>query len=137
MNKPNKKIILTSIAIIIMLLATLAASYAFFAGNIANNAKTNVVVKANSIDQLILTPGNTISIVANQDNFAQGQSSLSGSTTSTAQLTANNAFSSTHRYRVYLFIEKNGFEYTTAPTNTPELTLTVTKNGTTVVSNMD
>ena len=134
--KPSKKTIITLlITIIVVVFGVLGASYAFFAGNIANNAKTNVIVKSNTIDSLVFTNGNDIKIKRTQDNMAQGLSDITASTTMTATLSANNANSASYGYKIELVILNNSFTHSSG--STPELVLTVTKNGMTIINNMD
>ncbi len=134
-DKRKNLVIVTMITIIVIILGVLGASYAYFQGSIAGNGLSNIKTIANSLDNLVFTPGSDITITANQSNFGSGSGNRSGSTTSTVTLTARNDASSTHYYRMYLLISENTFVYTNG--TTPELTLTVTKNGTTVINAMD
>ena len=133
--KPSKKTIITLlITIIVIVLGVLGASYAFFAGNIANNAKTNILVKSNTIDSLVFTKGNDIKIRLTQDNMAQGQGDITDSTTTTATLSANNAASASYGYKIELVILNNSFTHSSG--STPELVLTVTKNVETTINRL-
>ena len=134
-DKRKNLVIVTMITIIVIVLGVLGASYAYFQGSIAGNGLSNIKTIANSLDNLVFTPGSDITITANQSNFGSGSGNRSGSTTSTVKLTARNDASSTHYYRIYLLISENTFVYTYG--TTPELPLTVTKNGTTVINAMD
>ncbi len=134
-DKTRNLVVIIMVTIIVIVLGVLGASYAYFAGGATNNSITNLLVKSNTIDELLFSKGNELAITANQDNFAQGQSDRSGSTTSTVTLTAKNDSASTYYYRAYIIISANTYQYTNG--STPELVLTVTKNGTTIINNMD
>ena len=112
--KSKQKIIITSIGIILLLIAIVGASYAYFAATIGSGSTTPVTVEAGTIDSLVFNTGNPIEIEANQDNFASGQGNRSGSTTASAILTANNQASSavTYNYNVYLNITENTYTKT-------------------------
>ena len=123
--KSKKKIIITSIGIVFLLVALIGASYAYFAATIGSGSTTPVTVEAGTIDSLVFNTGNPITLEANQDNFASGQGNRSGSTTASAILTANNQASSavTYNYNVYLNIEENTY---TKTGSSAELVLRVT-----------
>ncbi len=134
-DKRKNLVIVTMITIIVIVLGVLGASYAYFQGSIAGNGLSNIKTIANSLDNLVFTPGSDITITANQSNFGSGSGNRSGSTTSTVTLTARNDASSTHYYRVFLIISENTFVYTNG--TTPELVLNVKKNNVAVINNMD
>ena len=105
MNDRKKNlVVITMITIIVIILGVLGASYAYFQGSIAGNGLSNVKTIANSLDNLVFTPGSDITFTANQSNFGSGSGNRSGSTTSTVKLTARNDASSTYYYRIYLLI---------------------------------
>ena len=115
------------IAVIVLLIIAVGFTAAFFQAQIGSGATANVTVTTKTTDVLTFSKGNDISITATQANFYSGAGNLNGSTTATASLRANNdTNSATQTYNVYFNITGNNFEYTTAPTNTPELLLTVT-----------
>ena len=115
------------IAVITLLIIAVGFTAAYFQAQIGSGATANVTVTTKTTDVLTFSKGNDISITATQANFYSGAGNLNGSTTATATLLANNdTNSATQTYNVYFNITGNNFEYTTSPTNTPELLLTVT-----------
>ncbi len=125
-NKNNKKQYLV-IAIATLLVSAIGFTAAYFQAQIGNGATANVTVTTKTTDVLTFNKGNDINITATQSNFGSGAGNRTGSTTASATLLANNdTNSATQTYNVYLKININSFEYTTSPTNTPELMLTIT-----------
>ena len=121
----KKVLIFSTIAVVLLIIVVVGATYAFFTAQGGASANTNVNVQTNTTDNLSFSVGEPISITANQDNFAEGLGNQAGSTTASATLTANNATNSaTANYYLYLDITNNDFEYT-VDTNTPELILTI------------
>ncbi len=115
------------IAVIVLLIIAIGFTAAYFQAQIGSGASANVTVTTKTTDVLTFSKGNDISITATQANFGSGAGNLNGSTTATASLRANNdTNSATQTYNVYFNIKGNNFTYTTSPTNTPELLLTVT-----------
>ena len=133
----NKKILI--IIIIVLLLSISGLTLAYFVGQIGPAATANVNLTTKTVDNLTFTTGNDITIgPVNQANFAQGSGNKSGSTTASATLKANTGNNSaTNTYNVYLKIDNNTFEYTTA-NNTAELVLKVTNpaGNTQTISNL-
>ncbi len=127
MNKTNEKkvLIFSTIAVVLLIVVVVGATYAFFTAQGGASANTNVNVQTNTTDNLSFSVGDAISITANQQNFAQGLGNQSGSTTASATLTANNATNTaTRNYYLYLNITSNDFTYTTDE-ETAELILTI------------
>ena len=125
-NKNNKKQYLI-IAVATLLVITIGFTAAYFQAQVGSGANVSVTATTKTTDLLTFSKGNDISITANQANFYSGAGNRTGSTTATATLLANNdTNSATQNYNVYLYIQTNNFEYTTSPTNTPELMLTIT-----------
>ena len=127
MNKTNEKkvLIFSTIAVVLLIIVVVGATYAFFTAQGGASANTNVNVQTNTTDSLSFSVGNAISITANQQNFAQGAGNQAGSTTASATLTANNATNTaTRNYYLYLNITSNDFTYTTDE-ETAELILTI------------
>ncbi len=115
------------IAIIVLFIIAVGFTAAYFQAQVGSGASANVTVTTKTTDVLTFSKGNDISITATQANFYNGAGNLNGSTTATASLRANNdTNSATQTYNVYFNITGNNFEYTTSPTNTPELLLTIT-----------
>ncbi len=125
-NKNSKnQYLLTAVATLLVI--TIGFTAAYFQAQIASGATANVTVTTKTTDLLTFNKGNDISITATQANFYSGAGNRTGSTTATATLLANNdTNSATQTYNVYLLITNNNFVYTTDPTNTPELMLTIT-----------
>ncbi len=125
MTKTNKKnmylLILVAVSITVI-----AVSFAYFVAQSSSPANTSVNVGTEVSEKLIFTPGDELSISANQENFAEGNGSISDSTTSSATIIANSSVGSASGvYQVYLDITANNFIYTVNE-STPELILTVT-----------
>ncbi len=127
MPNKNKKKQYLIIAVATLLVIAIGFTAAYFQAQIGNGATANVTVTTKTTDTLTFNKGNDINITATQSNFGSGAGNRSGSTTATATLLANNdTNSATQTYNVYLYIQTNNFSYTTSPTNTPELLLTIT-----------
>ena len=127
-DKKNKRksIIYTGLAIFILLVVVLGATYAYFTAQSADGANIDTNVITGTTDNLSFSLGEMINIYATEENFAQGMGSISDSTTGQAILKANNTTNeATARYNIYLIIENNDFVYTTEE-GTPEIVLNVT-----------
>ena len=125
--KDNKKktVILSVIAITMLAILVIGATYAYFTaqGGNATSAKLNVTTY--TTDVFTFTTGDAISIYADQSSFASGKGNAVGSTFAKASLTANNKTNTaTENYNVYFNISDNNFKYT-ANSSTPELLLTI------------
>ena len=130
----NKKTKIVSIVSLIALAITLiTATYAYFAAQTGEGASTDIKINANTTDVFTFETGSAISINLNQDNFASGTGSQSGTTYAKAMLTANNKTNTaTEHYYLYLNIKSNTFVYSQDNTK-PEILLKITdKNGTEV-----
>ena len=115
------------IAVITLLIIVIGFTVAYFQAQVGTGATANVTVTTKTTDVLTFSKGNDINITATQANFGSGAGNKTGSTTASATLLANNdTNSATQTYNVYLLITNNNFVYTTDPTNTPELMLTIT-----------
>ncbi len=126
-NNHKKSKTIVTIILAIITFTIIGFSYAYFQGQIGAGATANVNVISKTTDVLTFSKGNDISFTITQANFGSGAGNRTGSTTATATLLANNdTNSATQTYNVYFKIENNAFVYSTAPTNTPELLLTVT-----------
>ncbi len=128
MEKVNEKkvLILSFIAVIAIILVVVGATYAYFQATSSGEGNINTNISSNTTDNLSFNIGNAISISATEDNFTEGGNNLSGSTTASATLTANNyTNNATRNYYVYLNIDTNNFVYTT-DTEETELFLSIT-----------
>ncbi len=127
MPKQNEKkvLIFSILAVVLLIIVVVGATYAYFVAQGGASANTNVNVQTNTTDNLSFEVGNPINLNITQDNFYQGAGNQAGSTTASATLTANNATNSaTANYYLYLDITSNDFEYT-VDSDTPELILTI------------
>ena len=136
-NNKKNTLTLTIIAIAVLLVAVVGATFAYFRAQVDSGTSVNVQVTSQSTDQLTFTANALTVGPANQTNFGQNAGNLSDTKTGTATLTANTSASATYCYTVGLTVSSNNFQYTTAPTNTPELLLSASKNGTPVLTNYD
>lgn len=130
MKKNDKKTILLIIIISTLFVAVASASYAYFMARVESTGTSKAEVKTSTLDSLVYSTGTNLEIVANQDNFAQGEDDLVKITDSNVTLKVNNMTSAEYCYNVYLKIEDNTFLYTSG--TIPELTVAVSKNGTSV-----
>ena len=121
----NKKVIITSIIVAILVVATLGATYAYFQASIGTGSSTSTKVTASTLDSLTFATGNAITLEANQTNFASGKTNITGTTSAKATLTSNDASNtSTEHYNLFLNISDNNFKYSVSE-STPELILTI------------
>ncbi len=142
-NNNKNSIVITVIAVATLLVAVVGATFAYFQATADSAKSTNVTVTTGTAGSTTFTVGSAINITADQTTFASGAGNRSGSTTGSAKFVAPTAVSGTLNasdlqscYKVTVNISANGFSYT-VNSNTPELTLTVTKNSTAVVSSKD
>ena len=125
MQKKYKQYLIIAVATLLVIAIGFTAAY--FQAQVGSGANVSVTATTKTTDLLTFSKGNDISITATQANFGSGAGNRTGSTTATATLQANNdTNSATQTYNIYLYIQSNNFEYTTSPTNTPELMLTIT-----------
>ncbi len=123
--KPQKEKIISVIAIIVLALMVITATYAYFQAEVSDPAAVDVSVTANTVDTFTFSTGDAISINLNQENFASGAGNQIGSTTASAKLTANNKTNTvTEHYNLYLNISDNSFGYSNSDTY-PEMLLIV------------
>ena len=134
-NKKTK--IVSSIAIIALVLTVITATYAYFQAQTGEGSQTDVKINANTVDTLSFETGSSLTFTADQDTFANGKASLSDTTFAKAILTANNKTNSaTNNYNLYLNISDNNFTYT-QDTNTPELLLQITDASNNSITSID
>ncbi len=125
MNKilHDKKLLL--LLLIALSVVVIGLSFAYFVMQSSEAALTDVNVGTDVSEKLIFTKGEDLNIIANQENFAEGDGSISGTTASSATLIANKSAGSASRvYNIYFDISKNNFVYT-VDANTPELLLKI------------
>ena len=127
MPKSNEKkvLALSAIAVITLIAVVVGATYAYFQAQGGGSSDIDTSVITSTTDKLSFQVGKGIDISASQENFALGMDNVTGSTTASAMLTANNATNTaTRNYNLYLDIKNNGFTYTVNE-DTPELILTI------------
>ena len=128
MSKSNEKkvLVLSAVAVITLIAVVVGATFAYFQAQGGGSSDIDASVITSTTDKLSFQVGNGIDISASQENFALGMDNVTGSTTASAMLTANNATNTaTRNYNLYLDIKNNGFTYTVNE-DTPELILTIT-----------
>ena len=134
-NKKTK--IISIIAIIALVLTVITATYAYFQAQTGEGSQADVKINANTVDTLSFEAGSSLTFTADQDTFANGKASLSGTTFAKAILTANNKTNSaTNNYNLYLNISDNNFTYT-QDINTPELLLQITDASNNSITSID
>ena len=134
-NKKTK--IVSSIAIIALVLTVITATYAYFQAQTGEGSQTDVKINANTVDTLSFETGSSLTFTADQDTFANGKASLSDTTFAKAILTANNKTNTaTNNYNLYLNISDNNFTYT-QDTSTPELLLQITDASNNSITSID
>ena len=121
----NKKTIITSILVAVLVVGTLTATYAYFQARIGTGSTTNTTVTSKTIDGLTFNQGTNISIVANQTNFGSGKGNLSSSTSPTVTLKARNDAAASYNYKACLNITENSFVHS-------QISSSETSNGRTV-----
>ena len=128
MENRKNTILLTVIAVATLLVAVVGATFAYFTAQGGDDVTKSVNVKTDTSDSATFTL-EPISITANQTNFGQDDGDQIGTSTGTASFTANSTDeTSEFCYTLTINVASNDFVYTTAPTNTPELVLDVTKD---------
>ncbi len=124
----HRKIYLT-ITLTMLVILTLTLTFAYFASSIPNPAVTPAELGGSLTSYLTFQEGDPISLEHNEHNMSYGASNLSGSTTSTATLTANSAELNggelVGSYNVIFAVNNNSFIYTTADEK-PEIMLSIT-----------
>ncbi len=134
-KKSKKNIIL--LIILILSIAVIAVSFAYFIVRQAQPAITDLNVGSEQAERLIFAPGDGINIYATMANFAESNGTLSDTTTSTATLSSSTSLgTSSETYNVYFYVSDNDFIYT-HDENTPELILKVTDPTGAVVENIE
>ena len=125
MNKNSK--ILSVIAIVVLALAVIGATFAYFQAQGGDAVTRDVEILTHTVDTLSFNISNNISIEATQQNFTDGGNNLSGEATATAVLTPNSKTGgATEHYNMYLNITNNEIGYSAANIHyEPELLLQV------------
>ena len=135
----NKKIILSIVASIALIVLIIGATYAYFQAQTGEGAQTDIKINANTVDTFTFEVGSALNLSLNQENFASGKGNQTGTTFAKAMLTANNKTNTaTEHYYLYLNISKNTFTYS-IDNNTPEILLSIkdgSNNEITIVSGL-
>ena len=132
----KQKRVISVIALILLALTIIAATYAYFNAQNGDPTATDIKINANTVDTLTFATGNQISFTINQENFASGTGNQTSSTYASALLTANNKTNTaTDHYYLYLNIENNTFTYS-IDENTPEIIMTVTDSSGTEITDI-
>ena len=132
----KKKMVLTIIAVMTLVVLVIGATYAYFKAQSGNPAAADVKINANTVDTFTFSVGNPISFTLDQDNFASGKGNRVGNTFAKVNLTANNKTNTaTEHYYVYLNIENNTFTYS-IDESTPEIIMTVTDSAGTEITDI-
>ena len=121
----NKRIVITSVLVAVLVVATLTATYAYFQARIGTGSITNTAVTAKTIDGLTFNQGTSLAITATQTNFASGKGNLSSSTSPTVTLKARNDAAASYNYKACLNVTENTFVHS-------QISSTETSNGRTV-----
>ena len=128
MENRKNTILLTVIAVATLLVAVVGATFAYFTAQGGTSAQTPVNVQTAQTSNGSFVTNGQISINATQENFYQGAGNQTSTATANVTYTASSTAASDFCYTVGLQVTANNFVYTTAPTNTPELTFTARKN---------
>ena len=104
-------ILLTVIGLVTMIVVIIGATFAYLASSIqqSNTASINATTDAGS-DMLLFDTGGNIDILANTENFGPENGNLTSSISASVIFQTTQA-NSTEKYRVYMTIDNNDFEY--------------------------
>ena len=86
----KKTIVYSAIALLVIALAIVGATYAYFQNQYGSASNADVNVTTYTTDVLTFETGDAINISADQDTFAEGKGNRTGSTFARATLQANN-----------------------------------------------
>ncbi len=121
----SRKSKITILSIIGILIIALSLTYAYMAPHIGKAATTKVDIVSGSLDKMDFEQGTPIGLTVDSSTLGISKGNLTGSTTSSVTLVANNTTNeATKYYDVVFYIEENGFFYTTLE-KTPEIILTI------------
>ena len=126
MENRKNTILLTVIAVATLLVAVVGATFAYFTAQGGQGAQTPVSVQTSTTSNGSFVTNGSITINANQENFAQDMGNQTGRATGTVTYTASGTQASDFCYTVGLQVTANDFVYTTDE-QTKELTFTARK----------
>ncbi len=137
MDRLKSKQVKYILALMFLFVLVVGATYAYFVAQGGATSNSSVRIQTSTTDNLSFSVGKSIALTADQTSFASGKGNVTGSTTATALLTANDATNeATEHYYLYFNITNNPFIYTTSD-NSAELLLTITDPTGTVVTELD
>ena len=136
MERKRNTMYITIIAVIVLLVAVIGATFAYFQAQIGAGATANVTVTTQTTDSLAFNATSITVGPVTQANFGSGSGNKSQSGNASVVLTSSNTASSTYCYTAGLTVTSNNFVYT-VNNSTPELTVSATKNSTAVLTNYD
>ena len=121
----NNKLVLMIISVVTLFVAVVAISFAYFSAVNGGAASTELLVQTATMDSLVFSSDEQITLDIDQDNFGYGDGDIVGVAYSNVELTASSSGpSNTYCYSIKLDILENDFEYTTME-QTPELVLSL------------
>ena len=133
--KNNKLLYFLGVLIIgILIILIVRITYAYLGASI-NEAKGNITLNSDDVDELKFNIGDPLSINATPTTLPENGENLVSSSTSSASLLANTTNDTAeYGYYVYFKISNNSFIYSDG--STPEIILTV-KQGENVITNIE
>ena len=133
--KNNKLLYFLGVLIIgLLIILIVRITYAYLGASI-NEAKGNITLNSDDVDELKFNIGNPLSINATPTTLPENGENLVSSSTSSASLLANTTNDTAeYGYYVYFKISNNSFIYSDG--STPEIILTV-KQGENVITNIE
>ena len=109
---PKKKKILIIVGVAILSVLLIGLGYAYYIAHFGDAVGTDANLTSHKTDKLTFITGNELTIKATQQNFAEGGNDLTGETTSSAKLVANNTNNTaSDTYNGYVVIKDNTFKY--------------------------
>ena len=133
--KNNKLLYFLGVLIIgLLIILIVRITYAYLGASI-NEAKGNITLNSDDVDELKFNIGDPLSINATPTTLPENGENLVSSSTSSASLLANSTNNTAeYGYYVYFKISNNNFIYSDG--STPEIILTV-KQGENVITNIE
>ncbi len=140
MNKLKTFLIKRKIVVIIFIvligIAVVAATFAFFISQVSSPSRTSLKAETSQEEELIFSPGGDLSIHATIENFSTTTGSLNDTTSPTVTLLPDNETgSATSSYSIYYQVEKNNYVYTQKD-STPEILLKITNQDGNLINNI-
>ena len=146
MEKKNT-VLLTIIAVAVLLVAVVGATFAYFTATSTGSKTQTVKVTTDTINESTFNPGTAITLNANLTNFGKAgeeytgsnPGTQTGSNTATVKFKAGSKGSASMCYTAGLQITTNTFKKSSGFSSTegPELNITVTKNGNPIYTKLE